>query len=68
MTSEELGKTAGKDEKNCKSTYVTIYGLEEAKKIFYSLIDKNHGILSELGLKSDILEDIYNLLIEKVEK
>ena len=68
LTSEELGKTAGKDEKNCKSTYVTIYGLEEAKKIFYSLIDKNHGILSELGLKSDILEDIYNLLIEKVEK
>ncbi len=30
---EELGKPTGSDENNKKATYVTIYGLEEAKKL-----------------------------------
>jgi len=68
LTTKELGKTAGKDMKNSKSTYVTILGLEKSKEIFYSLINKNHDILGSLGLKSEIMEDIYNLLKEKVEK
>lgn len=68
LTSAELGKTAGKDKLENKMTYVSVYGLEEAKNIFYSLINENHDILNSLGIHSDIFDDIYNMLIEKVKK
>lgn len=68
LSSSELGKTAGKDALEGKSTYVTFYGLDEAKNIFYSLIDKNRAILEELNIKSEIFDKIYDMLIEKVKK
>ncbi len=68
LTTDELGKTAGKDKLENKMTYVSVYGLEEAKNIFYSLIDKNHGILSSLNIKSEVFDNIYNMLIEKVKR
>ncbi len=68
LTTDELGKTAGKDKLENKVTYVSMYGLDEAKNIFYSLVDKNHDILSELDIKSEIFDEIYNMLIRKVRK
>ena len=68
LTTEELGKTAGKDEKNHKSTYVTLLGKQKAKEIFYSLIDKNCAILASLDIKSSIFDTIYDQLKEKVER
>lgn len=68
LTSYELGKTAGKDKLENKMTYVSVYGLNEAKNIFYSLIEKNHVILSELNISSNIFNQIDNMLIEKVKK
>ena len=68
LTTQELGKTAGKDKLSNKLTYVSAYGLEEAKNIFYSLIQKNHDILNELNIKSDIFNEIYELLVMKVKK
>ncbi len=68
LTSEELGKTANKDELTGKLTYVSAYGLDEAKNIFYSLIDKNHAILKELNVDSEIFNEIYELLIKKIER
>ena len=68
LTTDELGKTAGKDKLENKVTYVSMYGLDEAKNIFYSLVDKNHDILSELDIKSEIFDEIYNMLIQKVRK
>lgn len=68
LTSDELGKTAGKDQLENKMTYVSVYGLNEAKNIFYSLIEKNHVILSELDINSDIFNQIDSMLIEKVKK
>ncbi len=68
LTTEELGKTAHKDENSNKLTYVSAYGLNEAKNIFYSLIDENCAILNSLGIKSEIFEEIYSLLIAKVKK
>lgn len=68
LTSYELGKTAGKDKLENKMTYVSVYGLNEAKNIFYSLIEKNHVILSELNINSNIFNQIDNMLIEKVKR
>lgn len=68
LTSYELGKTAGKDKLENKMTYVSVYGLNEAKNIFYSLIEKNHVILSELNISSNIFNQIDNMLIEKVKR
>ena len=68
LTSYELGKTAGKDMLENKMTYVSVYGLNEAKNIFYSLIEKNHVILSELNISSNIFNQIDNMLIEKVKR
>ena len=68
LTTKELGKTAGKDQEENKLTYVKIHGLDKAKNIFYSLIDKNHGILDSLNVNSKIFKDIHESLITKVKK
>ncbi|MBQ8475616.1 polyprenyl synthetase family protein [bacterium] len=66
LTTDELGKTAGKDNRENKLTYVTALGLDRAREAFYSLIEKNHGILYELNIKSNIFDDIYNSLKKKI--
>ena len=67
LSTNELGKTAGKDCISNKLTYVSAFGLTEAKNIFYSLIEKNRDILNELEIKSSVFEDIYKMLISKVK-
>ena len=67
LTTQQLGKTAGKDKIENKLTYVSAYGLDEAKKIFYTLVDKNYAILKELKIKSSIFEKIYSSLIDKIK-
>jgi len=68
LSTEELGKTAGKDAIENKTTYVTLFGLEKAKNIFYSLIQENHDILNKLSVKSEIFDKIYNMLVMKVKR
>ena len=65
-TTLEIGKTAGKDKLNNKMTYVSAYGIDEAKNIFYKLIKKNHGILIELNIKSDLFNEIEDMLITRI--
>ena len=67
LTTEQIGKTAGKDKLSEKLTYVKALGLEGAKNKFYSLIDQNHGILKKLDIKSDIFDEIENSLINKIK-
>ncbi|WP_029320706.1 polyprenyl synthetase family protein [Butyrivibrio sp. AE3004] len=43
----ELGKPVGSDEKNEKTTYVTLHGIEESKREVERLSDEAIGILSE---------------------
>ena len=66
LSTDELGKTAGKDKKENKLTYVSAFGLEKAKEIFYSLIEENHAILNELGINSDVFDKIYQSLKDKI--
>lgn len=46
-TFEELGKTVGKDKNSGKLTYVSLYGLDEAKNKFSSLINDCYAIIDK---------------------
>ena len=66
LTTEQLGKTAGKDNASDKLTYVTAFGLDGAKNKFYSLTDKNHDILNKLNIESEVFSEIEKSLIKKI--
>ena len=61
---EELGKTVGKDKKSGKLTYVSLYGLDEAKQKLRLLIQECYDIVNEYG--STIFEQILDKLKERV--
>ena len=63
-TFEELGKTIGKDKNNGKLTYVSLYGLEEAKNKFRLLINDCYDIVDKY--RSKILKDILDKLRDRI--
>ena len=63
-TFEELGKTVGKDEKSGKLTYISLYGLEEAKKKFGLLINDCYGIVNKYN--SEIFRSILDKLRDRI--
>ena len=50
QASETLGKTAGKDEHHNKPTYVSLMGLDAARRHALALRDQAHGALAASGL------------------
>ena len=62
-TAEVLGKPIGSDEKNGKSTYVSLYGMNEAKAKVKELSDEAMSILESLGFKDSFLDRLFNYLI-----
>ncbi len=50
QASETLGKTAGKDEHHNKPTYVSVLGLEAARRHALALRDQAHAALAASGL------------------
>ena len=67
-TLEELGKTPGKDEAVEKSTYVAMFGLEEAKKQALFLCNEAYDILRKANINSLILEGILSDISEGIKK
>ena len=67
-TTDELGKTAGKDEKSQKATYVSLFGLEIAKEKFNELILNCHDILKKAGIESEVFKGILDKMHERVNK
>ena len=63
-TFEELGKTIGKDKNSGKLTYVSLYGLEEAKKKFGLLIADCYGIVEKYD--SDVFRSILDKLRDRI--
>lgn len=61
---EELGKTIGKDKNSGKLTYVSLYGLEEAKSKFSSLIQECYGIIEKYNSK--IFTEMLNKLRDRI--
>ncbi len=62
-TTEELGKPVGSDEKNQKTTYVSIKGLEQAKKDVQSLSKQALDILASFRNRNVFLEELVEMLI-----
>ena len=64
-TSEELGKTAGKDEEVNKTTYVKLLGLEGSKKEAIKIINEAKAALSKYGDKAAPLIGIADYIVNR---
>lgn len=64
-TMEVLGKPIGSDEKNHKSTYVSIYGLEKAKEDVRRLSEEAVAILASFDNRNLFLEELAEQLINR---
>lgn len=64
-TTEELGKPVLSDEKNEKTTYVTIEGIEKAKEDVREISERAIHTLQSLGRKNDFLEELLVQLIDR---
>jgi len=64
-TTEELGKPAGSDVENKKSTYPSILGVEKSKGLAKELIDKAYSSLAEFDAKADPLREIARYVISR---
>ncbi len=64
-TTEELGKPVGSDDKNEKSTYVTLLGLDKAKEMVASLSHRALDTLHTLPGQNPFLENLITYLITR---
>lgn len=64
-TQEELGKPIGSDEKNHKSTYVSLYGLEASQALAEKTITEALTVLDEFGPSADPLREIAKLMCNR---
>ena len=62
---ESLGKKTGADEENEKSTFVSIYGLEQSKKILEDYTKKAIETLSPYGEKAEFLIELAKFLLSR---
>ncbi len=64
-TTEQLGKPAGSDEKNQKTTYVTLEGIEKAKEDVARISAEAIEILHSLPGENLFLEELIRILITR---
>ena len=62
-TTEVLGKPVGSDQKNSKSTYVSLKGLEQAKADVALLSNRALDALASLPYQNPFLEELIQMLI-----
>ena len=60
-----IGKPVGSDEKNHKSTYVTLTSLEEAQKLAQDTVDHAVKALQDFGPEADFLRQLVEFLINR---
>ena len=65
QTSEQLGKTAGKDTSAQKATYPSIVGLEKSREIANRLTQKAFASLKVFGRKAQALEALAGYLLNR---
>lgn len=64
-SSEELGKTAGKDEKVEKATYPALYGLETSRKKAHELVESALQDIKTFGEKADKLRYLARFIVQR---
>jgi geranylgeranyl diphosphate synthase type II len=66
-SSEQLGKTAGKDAKAAKCTYPAVIGIERARELEKKLADEAVAVLEPFGKKADTLRQLAMALLERTK-
>jgi geranylgeranyl diphosphate synthase type II len=65
QTSEQLGKTAGKDTAAEKATYPALFGIDESLKQAEALVESAFAALDSFGSRADVLRDLARFLVER---
>jgi geranylgeranyl diphosphate synthase, type II len=65
QTSEQLGKTAGKDTAAQKVTYPSLFGIEESERKADSLVSAALSELESFGERADTLKELARYLVER---
>jgi len=64
-TSEQLGKTAGKDAAVNKATYPAVYGIETSKKLALHLSNEAVEALSRLDTNTEVLTSLARFVVDR---
>ena len=62
---DSLGKSTGSDTENAKSTFVSIYGLEQSEKMLTDYTQKAIESLLPYGTKAEFLINLSNFLLDR---
>ena len=62
-TAEDIGKPVGSDEKNHKSTYVSLTSLEEAQELAAQTVKDACAALRDFGTEADFLRELVSYLV-----
>jgi geranylgeranyl diphosphate synthase type II len=65
QTSEQLGKTAGKDTAAEKATYPALFGIDESLKKADALVEKALRSLESFGSRAETLKTLAHFLVER---
>jgi geranylgeranyl diphosphate synthase, type II len=65
QTSEQLGKTAGKDTAAEKATYPALFGIEQSLKKADALVQGAFAELATFGARGETLKDLARYLVER---
>jgi len=65
QSSEQLGKTAGKDVASEKVTYPALFGIEESLRKADSLVDSGCAALDSFGSRAETLKALARFLVER---
>ncbi|HEV3306624.1 MAG TPA: farnesyl diphosphate synthase [Candidatus Sulfotelmatobacter sp.] len=65
QTSEQLGKTAGKDSASQKATYPALFGVEESERKADALVNEAFEELGTFGKRADTLKELARYLVER---
>jgi len=66
-SSEQLGKTAGKDAKAAKCTYPAVVGIDRARESEKKLANEAVAVLEPFGKKADTLRQLAMALLERTK-
>ena len=64
-SSAELGKTAGKDARQCKATFATVLGAQAARAEAARRVERAVDRLHRVKLDSSLLEDLAHFMISR---
>jgi len=65
QTSEQLGKTAGKDTAAEKATYPSLFGVEQSERKADELVSKAFAELKGFGARAETLKELARFLVER---